>query len=302
MKSNYLGHVPGLLTCSVLVMLIAGCKTVDNTAATKFATSVTTVKTQADSALTAAASLTRAEGVTYAATQPTLSEDEFAETPSSDVIEAWDNALSSIEAYALNLAALSSPNATGSFDTAATNLFTQMTQTATKLNINSLSSSPDVTAGLASAFTETAHLILQAKAQATARKVAAATDPKINEILVLLAGEIGDDHTSPCLRTTIYRAWNVERDALSGAFLRATNQSAKEAVAQQYLIILQERAAEDQALASLRQSLLALADAHHALAQGDSAPIQTTLAITIGELQRTQNLFSQFNSQLKTQK
>jgi hypothetical protein len=283
----------------VFIVFTTGCKTIDSASASKFATSVTTVKTQADSVLTAAATLTRSQAITYAATQRTLSEDEFVETPSSDVIEGWDNALSSIETYALNLAALSSPDATKSFETAATNLFNQMTQTATELKSNSLSSSPEITAGLATAFTETAHLILAAKAQATARKVAMATDPQISNVLNLLASEIGDDHTNPCLRTTIYRVWNTERYALSGPFLRAGSQAAKETVAQQYATILAERDAEDESLASLRHALLALADAHHALAQGDTASVQATLTITINELQRTQNLFSQFNTDLK---
>jgi hypothetical protein len=291
--------IPTLFICLTCIAFATGCKTIDPASASKFATSVATVKTQADGVLLAAATLTRTQSITFAALQPTLSEDEFVETPSSDVIEGWDNALSSIETYALNLAALSSPDATKSFDAAATNLFNQMTQTATRLNSTSLSSSPEITAGLATAFTETAHLILGAKAQATARKVAAATDPKINSILNLLASEIGDDHANPGLRTTIYRAWNTERDALSGPFLKAASQTAKEDVARQYATLLAERDAEDESLASLRHVLLALADAHHALAQGETASVQATLTITINELQRTQNLVSQFNADLK---
>src|ERR1035441_4130521 len=100
------------LLCFVLAGFILGCKTIDSTSASKFAASVVTVKSQADDALNAAAALTRDAGLTYVATRPTLTEADFGETPTSDIIAEWDNTLSTIESYALNLAALSSPDAT----------------------------------------------------------------------------------------------------------------------------------------------------------------------------------------------
>jgi hypothetical protein len=291
-----------ILLCLGLISTLTGCKTIDPTGASKFATSVTNVKSQADTALIAASTLTRAESVAFVATRPNLSEDEFAETPTSDVIVEWDDILSSIETYALNLAALSSPNISASFDTAATNLFSQFTQTAAEIKAGALSSSPETTAGLSAAFVETAHLFLEVKGQATARKVAEKTDPQIGKILTFLADEIGGDHTNPCLRTTIYRIWNTEKDALDGPFLRATTQSAKEAIAQQYQTFLAERAVEDESLASLRNALLALAEAHHALAKGDPVSAQAALTFTANELQRTKNLYSQFSADLKAKK
>jgi hypothetical protein len=291
-----------VLGCLGLLMMLTGCKTVDSTAASKFAASVTNVKAQADTVLTAAAASTRAEGVAFVATQPTLSEADFAETPASDVIVEWDDLFSAIETYALNLAALSSPNVTAPFDAAATNLFDQFTQTATRINANALSSTPARTAGISAAFAEMAHLILEAKAQAAARKVAAQTDPQMGRLFTLLADEIGADHTSPCLRTTIYRTWNTQKDALNGPFLRAADLGAKTAIAQQYETILANRALEDASLASLRNALLALAQAHHALAQGDEVSAQAAMTFTANELQRTQVLYSQFSADLKPKK
>ena len=280
-------------------VIFSGCKTIDSAAAAKFATSVTTVKSQANDALNAAAKLTRDEGVVFVATRPTLTEADFAETPTSDVVAEWENTLSTIETYALNLAALSAPDITKNFDAAATNLFGQFNQTANRLKANSLSSSASISAGLASGFSEAARLILMARSQATARKVAATTDGQIQEILNLLASEIGEDHVNPSLRTTIYRIWNVKKDALTGSFLRGENVAAKTVVAQQYAEILAERAAQDQALLGLRRSLLALGDAHHGLAQGNETSIQTSLTIVISELQRTRDLYSQFNGDFK---
>ena len=287
------------LVCSLAVIL-SGCKTVNTTGASNFATSVSTVKIQADDALNAATVLTRNAGITYVSTLPTLNESEFSETPTADTVAAWDNTLAALESYALNLAALTSPNSAGSFDVAATNLFNQCAETARDLNSNALSSSPTVNAGLAAGFTELGTLIIEAKAEAKARKIASATDPKISEILNLMANEIGEDHVSPCLRTTIYREWNTEAGNLVSGFLAAkASQTTKASIAQQYATILNERDAQDASLLALRRSLLALADAHHALAQGNTTSIQSTLAIVLNDLQQTQNLYNQFSSDLK---
>ena len=290
---------------SALILLglaagLSGCKTIDSAAAAKFAASVTTVKSQADEALNNAAKLTRDQGVAFVATRPTLTESDFAETPTSEVIAGWDDALSTMEAYALNLAALSAPDITKDFDAAATNLFNQFTQTANKIQPGSLTSSASTVAGLATAFSEAGRLILAAKSQATARKVAAATDDQIRTVLNLLAAEIGADHVNPCLRTTIYRSWSTKAEALTSSFLRGENLAAKTAVAQQYADMLAQRTAQDQSLLGLRRSLLALADAHHALAQGNETSIQTALTIVLGELQRTRDLNQQFNAALST--
>jgi hypothetical protein len=285
--------------CLGFVLVLTGCKTVDSTSATKFATSVVTVRTQVNNELNAAATLTRDAGLTYVASQSTLSEADFGETPTSDIIAQWDNALATIETYALNLAALSSLEATKNFDAAATNLSNQFGQTAALLNQNGSQSFPQTSAELATAFSDVAHLILEAKAQADARKIAIATDPRIASILNLLAAEIGEDHSNACLRTTIYQTWNVDKNALTSSFLRAKDLAAKKTVAQQYANILAERAEQDESLDGLRHSLLALRDAHHALAQGNQISITASLTIVSNEVQRTQDLYNQLNSDLK---
>jgi hypothetical protein len=93
------------LPCFLFATVIAGYATVDNGAATKFATSVTTVKTQADSALAAAASLTRAEGITYAvqnllfqADAPQLQTDVKAARDASGQLQTAITSISSVSA------------------------------------------------------------------------------------------------------------------------------------------------------------------------------------------------------------
>jgi hypothetical protein len=282
-----------------LIFLWVGCKIINSTSASKFATSVGTVRTQANGELTTAATMTRDAGLVYVVSRPTLTEADFAETPTADIIAQWDNVLLTIETYALNLAALSSPDATKNFDVAATNLFNQFAQTAISLNQSGSQSFPQSSGEIASAFSEVAHLILAAKAQADARKIAKATDPQIANILNLLAAEIGEDHSNACLRTTIYQTWNVDKNTLTSSFLRAKDLSAKKSVAQQYANILAERAEQDESLNALRQSLLALRDAHHALAQGDQTSLAASLSIVSNEIQRTQDLYNQLNTDLK---
>jgi len=282
-----------------LVLIVSGCKTtIDPSSVANFATSVTAVKTQADDALNSVSALTRSASVAYAASQPTLQEANFVETPTGEIISQWDNALSAIETYAQNLSTLLSPNAVNNFDVAATNLFKQFNQTASTLNSAAKTpNSPDFTL-LATAFTQAAGAIIQAKEEATAIKVAAATDTNIANICNLLADEIGADRlTAPGLRKTIYESvWVPDLANLNLQFLNAKTPVEKLSISQQYADLLAKRDAEDQILAGLRRSLLLLSDAHHTLAQGKSASIQADLNVVASEIQHTRDLYNQFSS------
>jgi hypothetical protein len=284
-----------------LAVLISGCETMDTTSVANFATSVTAVKTEADTALNSVAALTRNASVTYAASQPNLTEANFVVTPTGATISEWDNAFSSLETYAQNLSTLLSPDAAKDFDVAATNLYNQFNQTALRLKANSIDSQAGVSTLLATAFTQTGDAIISAKEQATALKVARATDTNITVICNLFATEIGADATVPGLRKTLYEAvWAPRLASLTQPFLSATNNTAdKIAIAQQYADLLAARDAEDQILGGLRRSILALSDAHHALAQGKSASIQADLVVVENEIQHTQDLYNQFSSMTK---
>jgi len=295
---NYLKSLR-MIAClffSGLAVLVAGCRTVDSTAVANFATTVTAVKTQADDALNATAALTRDASISYAAAQPNLAEANFIETPTGDTISEWDGAFSTMETYAQNMSTLLSPDAVKDFDVAATNLFNQFNETASRLKANRINSQAGVNALLATAFTETAGLIMQARQQATAIKVARATDTNIATICTLFAMEIGADRiTSPGLRKTLYETvWTPRLASLTPSFL-AANAADKAAICQQYADLLSKRDAQDQVLASLRRSILLLSDAHHALAQGKPASIQADLNVIAGEIQHTRDLFNQFS-------
>lgn len=280
----------------VLGLLAQGCRTVDSTAAGKFATSVTAVKTQTDDALNAVAELSRESSITFAASQSNLTEANFVQTPTGDMISDWDGAFTAMETYAQNLTALLSSGAAKDFDVAATNLFNQFNQAAVRLNANGMESG-GTGALLAMAFTETADAIIRARQQATAIRIAQSTDTNITRICTLFANEIGADRvSSPCLRKTLYKAvWAPRLAALTAPFLSA-NPEEKVTICKKYADLLARRDAQDQILAGLRRSILLLADAHHALAQGKPASIQADLTVISNEIDHTRALFNRFSS------
>jgi hypothetical protein len=196
------------------------------------------------------------------------------------------------------VAALVAPGATKTFDSAATNLADSFNQTATNLLSHSLGSS-EADASLSAAFTEAATLILRARAQATARKIATQTDPKIAAVFRLLAAEIGETHTNG-LRGTVRATWQAELSTLYKPFNQAANDLAKrKQIAQQFADLLDKRDAQDQALAALRSSLLALETAHHALAQGDPVTLRTAISLMISDAQSASALHNQFKAEFK---
>ncbi|HEX7653282.1 MAG TPA: hypothetical protein VF607_07230 [Verrucomicrobiae bacterium] len=291
------GSWPALVLLG-LTCLATACHTIDPDAASHFSTTVTTVKSQSDTALNAVAALTRDASISYAATQPTLTEANFVLTPTPETIAAWAGALGSVESYARNLAALSAPGRTTAFDVAATNLFTQFQQTAGEIRANGLGTQAGLNDLLATAFTETAGAILRARSAQAADKIAAATDTNITQVCELLATELGPDTKTRGLRKTLVEAvWRPKLNALTAKFLTVTNQNDRLTLAQQYADFLAKRDAEDQILAGLRRSLLALAEAHRDLAQGEAAGIQAELGVIDGELQHTRALFDQFSQQ-----
>ncbi|HEX4342384.1 MAG TPA: hypothetical protein VH255_03280, partial [Verrucomicrobiae bacterium] len=73
-------------------------------------------------------------------------------------------------------------------------------------------------------------------------------------------------------------------------------------IATKYAGLLNSATSQDLALASLQKSLLALADAHHALAAGDALGVSVAVADVEAELQNTANLTARFQAANKTSK
>ena len=285
----------------LLNLFITGCATVDPTAVGQFSTGVTAAKSQTQLALTAIATSSREEAINYAILKNELDEQVFVETPTPATIEQWDRTFTVLEHYSQTLASLVSPDAAQGFDQAAENLAAQFNATAADLQTNLLvPEAPQLSPSLATAFTKVGDLILRAKSTASARKIARATDPQIQQVFTLMAEAIGDSHATAGLRATAYAFFQDKARDLKPDFLTAKTPDAKRQIILNYSDILQKRDAQDQALTSLRRSLLALADAHHALAQGNNPSLKASVGVVMDEVARTRDLYDAFKTKLNT--
>ena len=299
MKTNSQFLAKLTVCCLFLTLLITGCVTIDSTSVEQFSTGVTAAKSQTQIALNGVADRSREEAITYAVLKNELNEKIFIETPTPETIEAWDRAFAAVERYSQSLASLVSPGAAKNFDQAAQDLAAQFNKTAEHLQTNHIvTESPQISPGIATAFTKVGELLLRAKGQATARKVAAATHPEIQRIFTLMAEAIGDSHGTPSIRATDYAIWQVKARDLKPDFLNASSPEAKRQIVVRYSDILKLRDQQDQSLSALRRSLLALADAHHALAQGNDPSLKASVAIVVAEAKRTRDLHDAFKDKL----
>jgi hypothetical protein len=125
-------------------------------------------------------------------------------------------------------------------------------------------------------------------------------DPAVRAVLASMADAIGaSDQTG--VRGTVWSNWETRlaqgpvRD-YSNAVRNNNDLAGKRAAAEAYLDLLDRRDAQLAALASLRQSLLLLADAHAAAAAGSRTDLAGTLALISRQLDETKSLFQRFGA------
>ena len=129
-----------------------------------------------------------------------LTEADVAPLLAPDDIAKWDNAIANIDAYVASLTALTAPNPANDFGTAATALGTAVA----KLEPSALPS-PGVAAG----FAELGRLLIEAKAERDALKIARQADPAMQHIFTAMADVIGDTKLKG-LRGTVHEHWQTE--------------------------------------------------------------------------------------------
>jgi hypothetical protein len=266
-------------------------RSVDRSSASKFAVTVTAVRIQCHSALTAISRQIRESSVSYAASQPTLKENDFIEFPSSDVINDWDNALSVIEAYANYLSGLSSPK------TPKADQHMQQALGEAFLNAPNQLTPNGLPAQLSAELTQVGEIALKKSGRPLSSEIALETDPSIANIFHILAKEIGETKDQLGMRSAIKEVYfSANLSDLNVRFLSTSSPTDKTALAEDYAKLLQNRSLEDDLLLNLRRSLLALADAHNALAHGSSAGVQSSLQIVEDGIRRNDNTISQLFS------
>jgi hypothetical protein len=259
---------------------------------------VTAARAQTRTAFEAVASLTRAAAIDYAAGQPSLNEDMLVATPNAAAVAAWNGLFDPIEAYAAHLSGLASGGAAGRVETALGGLAQQFNTTSSHLEkAAAVGSGGQIAAGPASALADIAGALLRARGAKEASEIALGVDPQIRAFFAALAGAIGADATSG-LRGTVWSNWNQRLIVITQEFLDAGTAEKRKPVVEKYVALVEKRAAQDEQLASLRGTYLALADAHSALARQNQDELRAAIDFIGGELKHARELQAEFQKTL----
>ncbi|HWX20680.1 MAG TPA: hypothetical protein VN578_12340 [Candidatus Binatia bacterium] len=278
----------------LFLLLAAGCASLPPSNVETFSSGVTAARNQTTLAFQAVTDLTSQSIIDYAAAQATLTDSNFLPVLPPDSVATWDAAFGGLQKYSQNLVLLTSPNLAKDYEDAVANLAAQVKQTGDELKSQKLiASEPALSPSLAAAFTELSSLLLRAKAQHDARVILLRSDPVIRQIFTNMAYAIGDNQNT-ALRGTVHAHWEQNKAKLKVAFLSTTKPEERRSLAAQYSTLLASEVTQDLALASLQRSFLALADAHHALANGRNASLATAISAVEQEVQHTYDLSNRF--------
>jgi len=259
------------IALSILVaLLLAGCASLPPSNLMSFSCGVSAARNQTSVALQAVTELTSDALIDYAVAQATLADTNFFPVLPPESVAVWDAAFAGLQKYSQDLVLLTSANVTKDYENAVATFSDQLRQTGDDLKSQKLiSSEPSLSPSLAAAFTELGSMILRAKVQHDARVILRQSDPAVRQILRNMADAIASNQDT-ALRGTVHAHWEEKKANLKVAFLSAAKPEERRNLAARYASLLVSESTQDLALASLQRSLLALIDAHHALANGDS--------------------------------
>lgn len=289
--------------CLLIVLAVTGCTSLQPAHITTFSTGVTTAKNQTSLAFQGITDLTNDAIIDYAVKQKTLKEEYFFSVLDPAAVATYDRVFASLEKYCQCLIAMTSPDLTKDFKDASVQLANDIKTTGEKLEEEKLiSKTPQINPTLATAFTKIAEVLLRAVAQSEARRIMVQTDPYIRQIYGTLADSvIGTSHSQPgALRNTVFENWNNRKSETAVAFLVTKgppeNLVEGRRLALQYASQIEAQYAQDMVLSSLRRSYLALADAHHSIAQGQDVSAAAAVSIVIDEIKDTKALYERFKA------
>jgi hypothetical protein len=290
------------LFCSLLLaalFLSSGCTSIPSDKLTAFSQGVTTAKTQANTVFTAVNTLTSAVIIDYAATQPSLNDKNLFAVLDAPSMAKWDQVFSALEKYSQSLILLTSKDITKDYKSATVDLASQINETSTKLQKEGfISSAPQLSAGVATAFSELGNILIKAKASADAKATIRQTDPVVRTVFNNMADVIGAT-TKDGIRGAVHGNWENLKGQKKNDFLQADAGKRHDIVAA-YAEIKDKQTAQDLALASLQRSLRALADAHHALAQDSRFEVDAAVAVVKSEANDTKDVYNRLKTALDT--
>lgn len=210
-----------------------------------------------------------------------LSERRFPPAVPPEVAAKWRSALGDLARYGNLLATLTDARRGG----IQTDAFRRL-----GAELNTGRAAADLDPGIASGFAALAGALVDLKAQASAREILKRTDPDVRALLTAMADAVGSNDAEG-LRGTVASNWTAALTSHQRNYAVAATDRAdarQRQIVADYLAGLDRRDAQLAGLATLRASLLSLADAHAAAAAGSRRPFDEMLKDVNERVARTE--------------
>jgi hypothetical protein len=206
--------------------------------------------------------------------------------------------LAQLEVYSMHLQLLTGPQLTEAYEREAEAIGTDFQNLGKRLADEGLiGKAPEISPGVAAVVTELGRVILRAKAQHDARRIAESANSNVVATLHLMAGSIGETVQSG-LRGTVRQHWLGRLGVKKEEFKRQTTDDGRVRIARQFVAQMRQRDAQDAVLASLRRSLLSLAGLHQGMSRGDPWSVRQFAQMISEEVQATRQIYEQFKTKL----
>lgn len=272
-----------LTSCLVLSLTAGGCATAPSADLTGFGRAALTLQTEAATTFADANRLTRSVEVDRFVRSGAiaLSERRFPAAVPPEVGVKWRGALGDLARYGNLLATLSGRGRGG----VQTEAFREL-----GVQLNAGPTAADLDPGVSAGFAALAGALVDLRAQASTRDILRRTDPDVRALLAAMANAIGRNDLEG-LRGTVASSWTTALSVYQRTYAVAATEKAdarQRQIVADYLTGIDRRDAQLAALAGLRASLLGLADAHTAAANGSRRPFDEMLKDVNERLNRTE--------------
>ncbi|KQO58579.1 hypothetical protein [Sphingomonas sp. Leaf257] len=275
-----------IVVCLLLPTVPSGCATAPSADLTGFGRAASTLQTDTTTTFAEANRLTRSVEVDRFVRSGAigLSERRFPAAVPPEVAAKWRGALGDLARYGNLLATLTGRGRGGVQTDAFRELGVQLNAGPTAAGLD-----PGVSAG----FVTLAGALVDLRAQSSARDILRRTDPEVRTLLTAMADAVGRND-SEGLRGTVASNWAMALSVHQRAYAAAATEKAdarQRQIVSDYLAGIDRRDAQLAALAGLRASLLGLADAHTAAANGSRRPFGEVLKDINDRLDRTETTY-----------
>ena len=272
-----------LTTCILLMATVSSCATAPSADLTGFGRAASTLQADAATTFADANRLTRSVEVDRFVRSGAiaLSERRFPAAVPPEVAAKWRGALGDLARYG-NLLATLTGRGRGSVQTDA---FREL-----GVQLNAGLTAADLDPGVSAGFAAMAGALIDLRAQASARDILRRTDPDVRALLIAMANAVGRNDGEG-LRGTVASNWTTALSVYQRTYAVAATERAdarQRQIVADYLAGIDKRDAQLAALAGLRASLLGLADAHTAAANGSRRPFDEVLKDVNDRLDRTE--------------